>query len=424
MNYKIFYSWQSDLPNKTNRGFIRDALEKAAKSFRNNEEVEESPRVDSDTKNEPGSPNIVESIFRKIDECHIFVCDVSIVNSGDSARLTPNPNVLIELGYAIKHLGFKKIILVFNTSYGELENLPFDLRHNRILTYYRSKDQDDKNIRPLELKNKFIESLKLIFEANKTFPKQEVQKANLRLDKWFLDQESKASKIISESLDLQGHFDIFCSVADSGVHQFSIDKLPQAVDQSVLSSNGFPPIGVQTEDSKRVPRNDSVTSDTFIRGSISNPSIFYEYWAFKKNGDFCLFKSYDSDVKYPDIKSLLYFDRRIQRVAEGVRFCGKLYSKLGISPETQITISIKHKGLLNRSLAIFGDNWRRHFMYLPFENLKSYEEETLPITFYLSQNDIENDLVGITERFCEPLFMLFNFKRFEIGVYQKIIEEI
>ena len=30
----IFYSWQSDLPNSTNRGFIQAALEQAAKDHR------------------------------------------------------------------------------------------------------------------------------------------------------------------------------------------------------------------------------------------------------------------------------------------------------------------------------------------------------------------------------------------------------
>jgi len=29
MKQRIFYSWQSDLPNNNNRGFIENALEKA-----------------------------------------------------------------------------------------------------------------------------------------------------------------------------------------------------------------------------------------------------------------------------------------------------------------------------------------------------------------------------------------------------------
>lgn len=37
--------------------------------------------VDRDTKNELGSPDIVNTIFAKIDECDLFVADISIINS-------------------------------------------------------------------------------------------------------------------------------------------------------------------------------------------------------------------------------------------------------------------------------------------------------------------------------------------------------
>jgi hypothetical protein len=40
----VFYSWQSDLPNKTNRGFIKDALEGACKEL--SADFDESVRVD------------------------------------------------------------------------------------------------------------------------------------------------------------------------------------------------------------------------------------------------------------------------------------------------------------------------------------------------------------------------------------------
>ena len=33
MKVSIFYSWQSDLPSKTNRNFIEDAIKKALKSI-------------------------------------------------------------------------------------------------------------------------------------------------------------------------------------------------------------------------------------------------------------------------------------------------------------------------------------------------------------------------------------------------------
>ncbi len=47
----------------------------------------------------------------------------------------PNPNVLIELGYAIKVLGWSKIICLFNSETGNIEDLPFDINHNRVTPY-------------------------------------------------------------------------------------------------------------------------------------------------------------------------------------------------------------------------------------------------------------------------------------------------
>ena len=39
MKKVVFYSWQSDLPNSTNRGFIQDALEKAAKAIERDDTI-------------------------------------------------------------------------------------------------------------------------------------------------------------------------------------------------------------------------------------------------------------------------------------------------------------------------------------------------------------------------------------------------
>ena len=74
---KIFYSWQSVLPNSETRGFIQSCIDAAAKVLRDTVYIE----ADRDTKGEYGTPDIAESIFSKIDDCDIFVADVSIVNS-------------------------------------------------------------------------------------------------------------------------------------------------------------------------------------------------------------------------------------------------------------------------------------------------------------------------------------------------------
>lgn len=137
MEKRIFYSWQSDLPNNSNRGFINTALEQAIKEINADDDFSLIPFLDRDTAGLSGSPDISTSIFDKIKSSDIFVSDVSIINShaGDLARPAPNPNVLIELGFAIGVLDWSRIILVMNENFGSVGMLPFDLRGRRVLTY-------------------------------------------------------------------------------------------------------------------------------------------------------------------------------------------------------------------------------------------------------------------------------------------------
>ena len=138
MKVSIFYSWQSNLPNKTNRSFIQAAIEVALKEINKDNRIVAC--IDRDTKDELGSPDIRTSIFNKINHSKFFICDISI-----NENQMPNPNVLIELGYAIKTLGWSKIICLFNSQTGKIEDLPFDINHNRV-TAYTPNSENKKHI--------------------------------------------------------------------------------------------------------------------------------------------------------------------------------------------------------------------------------------------------------------------------------------
>jgi hypothetical protein len=156
MNYTVFYSWQSDLENRLNRSFIQDALEKAVKSISKDENFSFEAIIDRDTYGIPGSPSIVESITGKIAKSDVFVCDVSIINHTSTERLTPNPNVLYELGFASAILGWDRIIMIQNTAFGGPDKLPFDLRGRRILQYHLDFDIENKAAEKEKLKVELI----------------------------------------------------------------------------------------------------------------------------------------------------------------------------------------------------------------------------------------------------------------------------
>lgn len=131
----IFYSWQSDI--KESRNFISDCLEKLEKRLSHLMLC----NIDRDTKGLAGAPDIGDSIYEKIDVADIFIADVTIINKDFQGRKTPNPNVMIELGYAIKALGWDRIILLYNRDYGDVEELPFDINHRRMTAYSLSEQK-------------------------------------------------------------------------------------------------------------------------------------------------------------------------------------------------------------------------------------------------------------------------------------------
>lgn len=117
MKRVVFYSWQSDLPAAGNRNLIEDSLRRAIRAIGRDEDAGIEAVLDRDTANLAGAPDIANSILAKIAVSDVFVADVSIVNPG-AARPSPNPNVLLELGYAIAELGWENIILVQNGAFG------------------------------------------------------------------------------------------------------------------------------------------------------------------------------------------------------------------------------------------------------------------------------------------------------------------
>ena len=152
MPHRIFFSWQSDTPTEWGRNFVERALTKAAANLLKDLTVEESIResglaIDKDTKGVPGTPPIVETIFKKIDGAVAYVADLTFVGERRGGRPTPNPNVLVEYGWALKSLGYPRIIVLMNTAYGvpSDDSLPFNMKHLLWpIQYHLPEGSDDK----------------------------------------------------------------------------------------------------------------------------------------------------------------------------------------------------------------------------------------------------------------------------------------
>ena len=173
---KLFLSWQDDIPAKACRYFIEKALKQAVINITADVEVEAAIRetginVDRDTQGVGGWVSIVDTVFKKIDESAIFVPDLTFVGTRRDGRMTPNPNVLIECGWALKSLGHARVLAVMNVHFGSLagSSMPFNLRHLRHpIQYDLSETADDETRRRVgkQLTSEIEQALRLMLKTD------------------------------------------------------------------------------------------------------------------------------------------------------------------------------------------------------------------------------------------------------------------
>lgn len=153
MAYTVFFSWQSDRSPQEGRNLIESAIKSAIKRLGANVEIVKSLRegleLDKDTKGIPGNPPIFDTILKKIDRSAIFVPDLTAVANRANGELIPNPNVLIEYGWALKSRGYHQIVPIMNIAHGDPKTyaLPFDMAHLRRPIQYRLPDGSSEKAR-------------------------------------------------------------------------------------------------------------------------------------------------------------------------------------------------------------------------------------------------------------------------------------
>lgn len=214
----IFFSWQSDLDSKTHRNFIEKCIKKSIKTINKNEDLHIYVEYDRDTLGLLGTPDISSSIFEKISKCALFVADISNITS-NSQRSIPNPNVLIELGFAINVLGWDKIICFFDLNTGKIEKLPFDIRQKRVLAYNPLEESEEKKI--VSILNENI--LALYSQGKLANPLNDYMKG--KIDKCVLDISEKLSNLMFETVSLSEGL-----VDTNKLLNLSIDDIKQKLD--------------------------------------------------------------------------------------------------------------------------------------------------------------------------------------------------
>lgn len=269
---KIFFSWQSDLPANETRSVIQAGIEKAVKLLRDTVKIE----ADRDTQGESGSPDIAQTIFSKIDDCDIFIADVSPVcgynpfNSGDDMKLSPNPNVLIELGYAARVIGWENIICITNLKYGTPQRMPFDIAHHRMTTY--SLDNEEKSVVKKRISGIIQETVEKILENGKRVRESY---SNIKVGSYNFEEKEISKTIIPWNLNESS---VFLSLKNETLERCyslieNIESISLPFQESSLTEDN------ENDLSGCDDKNTIVISD----GEIVSPSkLKYEFMNFKR----------------------------------------------------------------------------------------------------------------------------------------------
>jgi len=90
--------------------------------------------------------DIAATILNKIADAAVFVADVTPIAHSPDGKWLPNANVMIELGWAMHRPGWERVIGVLNLASGaKVEDLPFDIRQRRVITFDLAEDADKKS---------------------------------------------------------------------------------------------------------------------------------------------------------------------------------------------------------------------------------------------------------------------------------------
>ena len=123
------------------------------------------PEIDHDTKGEKGMADIPSTILNKIANAAVFVANLTPIVRTDLGKWVPNPNVMIELGWAMHRPGWERVIGILNTASGtQREDLPFDIRQRRIVTFVLNDNADAQT--KTSVRKKLVEELTEALRAN------------------------------------------------------------------------------------------------------------------------------------------------------------------------------------------------------------------------------------------------------------------
>jgi len=162
----IFFCWQDHLDKKTHRFLIANAIDGAISRIQDElpEDADSTLRRDEATKGRAGSVEIANVILEKIRSSTVIIGDVTpVLSNPDRGLYYPNPNVMAEIAYGARGLGWNRIICVYNEAACKPDQLPFDIRHRRV-TGFSCADRSARKEATARLEGILVSAIRAVIQ--------------------------------------------------------------------------------------------------------------------------------------------------------------------------------------------------------------------------------------------------------------------
>lgn len=227
-------------------------------------------------------------------------------------------------------------------------------------------------------------------------------------DEEWLEQHRTVASAGLKNLGKSGWMEVRFALSNSKPHRTQ-RELYDAAEKAQIHTFGWP-IGVVLTGSEQRPRS---RVDGIVAEIAQEDRSSYDYWAFRRNGDFYLFKSLFEDERRP---GSIFFNTRIVRTTETLLYCVRLYTRLGVHDTAVVNVGIRHGGLQDRVLTASA-SWRSLYEKFSTTEAEVYSEVQASLT------GIESRLVEFVKDLTQPLFMIFDFFELSDQVYADIVNK-
>ena len=333
---------------------------------------------------------------------------VSFIETADIivADLTnERPNCYLEIGYAMGLDKFRNLILTAREDhYPESPNyqrsgpkIHFDLAGYDILFW------DPSNL------DGFSEELERRIRRRQVV----INPNNIQAPPIFDSEWAKANRDSAQEHwqdnENSGHFEAQVSLAPPKISRTQTE-LNEAARTSEIRTFGWP-IGIYL--GNRDEYRPRPIPDGIVAVIDRTERDIFDYWTWRRNGDFYILKSLFEDQREP---MKLFFDTRIVRTTELFLYCARMYTKLGVDPTHEIFIQTTYGGLKGRTIDAAGS--RRPIR--PYQPCAANEITAKTST---TLEKIEVDLASLVKELLEPVFVLFDFFSINDNIYEEIVND-